>query len=89
MRVKVIATLDIGEGFLDKSVDFCLIELGVPKTLEYATASTLARVGGQKDLDLRLREHDGADIATLCDNVAGCGKMALASTERLSHVRIG
>ena len=89
MGVEVVTTLDIGEGLLYECVDFRLIEPCVSKTLEHATTGPFARVGRQKDLDLSLREHNGADIAPFCDNIARLGEMTLAAKKRLANTGVG
>ena len=89
MGVEVIATLDIGEGLLYECVDFRLIEPCVSKTLKHATTGPFARVGRQKDLDLSLREHNGADIAPFRDNIARLGEMTLTAKKRLANTRVG
>lgn len=58
-------------------------------TLQHAAAGALARVGGQEDLDLRVREHDGADVATLGHDIAVLGGAALMDEHGGAHARIG
>ena len=58
-------------------------------TLQHAAAGALARVGGQEDLDLRVREHDGSDVATLGHDIAVLGCAALVDEHGGSHARVG
>ena len=53
--------------------------------LQHAAAGTLARVGGQKDLDLCVGEHDGADVATLGHDIAILGGAALMDEHGGAH----
>ncbi len=58
-------------------------------TLQHAAAGTLAQVGGQKDLDLCVGEHDGADVATLGHDIAILGGAALMDEHGGAHARVG
>lgn len=54
-------------------------------TLQHAAAGALARVGGQEDLDLRVGEHDGSDVATLGHDIAVLGGAALVNEHGGAH----
>ena len=57
--------------------------------LQHTAAGALTRVGGQEHLDLRVGKHDGADVATLGDNVAVLGGAALMDKHGGAHTRVG
>lgn len=57
--------------------------------LQHAATGTLARVGGQEHLDLRVGEHDGSDIATLGHDIAVLGGAALMDEHGRAHTRVG
>ena len=58
-------------------------------TLQHAAAGALTRVGGQEDLDLRVREHDGSDVATLGHDIAVLCGTALMDEHGGAHARVG
>lgn len=58
-------------------------------TLQHTATGALARVGGQEDLDLRVREHDGSDVATLGHDIAVLGGAALVDEHGGAHARVG
>lgn len=89
--VKLVALLKGVEGLVDLGLELrCAERLGVVLvTLQHAAAGALTRVGGQEDLDLRVREHDGADVAALGHDIAVLGGAALVDEHGGAHARIG
>ena len=60
MRIDLIAALDVGKRLRDLAFELLGREGIVPMALKDAPARALARVGGEKHLDLRIGEDDGA-----------------------------
>ena len=79
--VELIALLEGIEGLVDLGLKLLGGErLGVVLVaLQHAATGTFARVGGQEDFDLRVREHDGSDVATLGHDIAVLGGAALVN----------
>ena len=89
--VKLVALLKGVEGLVDLGFELLGRERLsiVLVTLQHAAAGALARVGGQEDLDLRVREHDGSNVATLGDDIAVLGGAALVDEHGGAHARVG
>ena len=85
--VELVALFEGVEGLVDLGLELLGGErLGIVLvTLQHAAAGTLARVGGQKDLDLCVGEHDGADVATLGHDIAILGGAALMDEHGGAH----
>ena len=89
--VELVALLKGVEGLVDLGFELLGRErLGVVLvTLQYAAAGALTRVGRQEDLDLRIGEHDGADVATFGDDIAVLGGAALVDEHGGAYARVG
>ena len=85
--VKLVALLKGVESLVDLGLELLGSKrLGVVLvTLQHAAAGALARVSGQEDLDLRVREHDGSDVATLGHDIAVLGGAALMDEHGGAH----
>ena len=85
--VELIALLEGVEGLVDLGLKLLFGErLGVVLVaLQHTATGTLARVGGQEDLDLCVGEHDGSDVATLGDDIAVLGGAALVDEHGGAH----
>ena len=89
--VELIALLEGVEGLVDLGLELLGGKrLGVVLVaLQHTATGTLARVGGQEDLDLCVGEHDGSDVATLGDDIAVLGGAALVDEHGGAHARVG
>lgn len=86
-----VALLEGVEGLVDLGFELLGRErLGIVLvTLKHAAAGALTRVGSQEHLDLCVGEHDGADVATLGDDVAVLGGAALMDEHGGADARVG
>ena len=89
--VEFIALLEGVEGLVDLGLELlCAERLGVVLVaLQHAAAGALTRVGGQEHLDLRVGEHDGADVATLGDDIAVLCGATLVDEHGGAYARVG
>ena len=89
--VELVALLKGVEGLVDLGLELLAGErLGVVLVaLQHAATGALARVSGQEDLDLRVGEYDGSDVATLSHDIAVLGGAALMDEHGCTHARVG
>ena len=89
--VELVALLKGVEGLVDLGFELLAGERLriVLVALQHAATGALTRVGGQKDLDLRVGEYDGSDVATLGHDIAVLGGAALMDEHGRAHARVG
>ena len=81
MAVRRVAALDL-------SLDG--VELGGPCVLGGAASRPLARARGEKELVVRLREHDGRGVAAFGDHTAQAGSdLALYRDDGFPYAGVG
>ncbi len=85
--VELVALLEGVERLVDLGLEqLCAERLSVVLVaLQHAATGALTRVGGQEHLDLRVGEHDGADVATFGHDIAVFGCAALMDEHGGAH----
>ncbi len=88
-RIQTVAFFKSTESLFHLALQRCLVNMLTCMALSNAAARTFVRIGGKENLHFCMGKDDGANIATLGNNILSIGTFALEHHHGLANTGIG